>query len=101
MDTLSIVMPAYNEQDCVQRVVTSWLEVFKKVKGTLIVVNDGSKDRTLEILHGLAEENSHLKIIDQPNAGHGAALIRGYREAVKLKTTYIFQTDSDDQFLVQ
>lgn len=99
MDTLCIVMPAYNEAECIESVVTSWLAIFEKIPGTFIVINDGSKDRTLEILSSLAKRHRALKIVDQANAGHGIALRRGYEAALKLNPTYVFQTDSDDQFL--
>ena len=97
-DSISIVMPAYNEEACIERVVTSWLEILKIIPGTLIVVDDGSRDRTGAILDQLAATIPQLKVIHQPNAGHGAAVVRGYREAIQLNANYVFQTDSDDQF---
>ncbi len=97
--SLAIVMPAYNESGCIESVVQSWLTVFDTVPGVLIVVNDGSKDDTGKILDAVALREPRLKVIHQKNAGHGAAVMRGYQEALQTGEPYIFQTDSDDQFL--
>jgi dolichol-phosphate mannosyltransferase len=42
--------------------------------------------------------NSALHVVYQANAGHGEAVMNGYRNALALGATYVFQTDSDDQF---
>ncbi|MGH7452991.1 MAG: glycosyltransferase family 2 protein [bacterium] len=96
--SLAIVMPAYNEADCIEEVVYAWLKVLQRVPGFLLVVNDGSKDRTGEILNRIAISEPCLKVVHQANAGHGAAVLRAYREALKPGVTHVFQTDSDDQF---
>lgn len=100
---LSIVMPAYNEEDCIEKVVENWTDFLKRKfpnqATTLIVINDGSKDRTGELLNAMAPTNSHLTVVNQPNGGHGNAVVNGYRKAVELQSEYVFQTDSDDQFV--
>lgn len=89
-----VVMPAYNEAGCIEEVVREWTgEV-----GHLIVVNDGSRDTTGEILDRLAAEIPLLRVIHQKNAGHGAALLTGYRAALDTGIPWVFQTDSDGQF---
>ena len=95
---LAIVMPAYNEQECIAATVEAWLGVLKPLGGILVVVNDGSKDATGEILDRLLATNRQLRVIHQRNAGHGAAILRGYQEALAINPRYIFQTDSDNQF---
>jgi len=95
---LAIVMPSYNEADCIETVLRAWLKVLDKVPGFIVVVNDGSKDETGEILDRFAGAEPRLKVVHQANAGHGAAVLRAYREALGLGATYVFQTDSDDQF---
>jgi dolichol-phosphate mannosyltransferase len=96
-------MPAYNEEECIEKVVGSWTDFlekkFPKDDTTLIVINDGSKDRTGEILDRLAKTNARLTVINQKNGGHGNAVVNGYRKAVALQSRYVFQTDSDDQFV--
>jgi dolichol-phosphate mannosyltransferase len=96
--SLCIVMPAYNEEGCIEPVVKNWLTILDKVPGIMIVVNDGSRDKTGEILDKLAAKDSRLKIVHQKNAGHGAAVQNGYRQALTSGAEWIFQTDSDDQF---
>ncbi|GAB2772647.1 glycosyltransferase family 2 protein [Rhabdobacter roseus] len=100
---LSIVMPAYNEQDCIEKVVENWTDFLaKKFPGqptTLIVINDGSKDRTGELLDRIKQTNSRLTVVHQKNGGHGNAVVHGYRKALELNSEYVFQTDSDDQFI--
>jgi dolichol-phosphate mannosyltransferase len=100
---LSIVMPAYNEEDCIELVVGSWTDFLKNKfpneKTTLIVVNDGSKDKTGEILDRLNANNPLLTVVHQKNGGHGNAVVNGYKTALQLGSEYVFQTDSDDQFI--
>ncbi|HVL69214.1 MAG TPA: glycosyltransferase family 2 protein [Vicinamibacterales bacterium] len=75
---LSVVMPAYNEQDTIEEMIRRVLAVPLRVE--LIVVDDGSKDRTREILARL-EQELPIKVILQPkNAGKGSALRRGFQE---------------------
>ncbi|MBY0471633.1 glycosyltransferase family 2 protein [bacterium] len=96
------VMPAYNEQDCIELVVNRWLAEGKRLFGDqfrLVVVNDGSKDSTGAILDKVAQGNSMLVVVHQKNGGHGAALIAAYRKALSLGTEYVFHVDSDDQFI--
>jgi glycosyltransferase involved in cell wall biosynthesis len=75
---LSVVMPAYNEQDTIEEMIRRVLAV--PIRTELIVVDDGSKDQTREILARLAKELP-IKVILQPqNGGKGSALRRGFAE---------------------
>lgn len=99
---VALVIPAYNEADCIEEVVTSWHDELVRTVGAghfaLLIVNDGSRDRTGEILDSLTPRYPELKPIHKPNGGHGHALYRGYHEALALEPEFIFQTDSDNQF---
>ena len=101
----SIVMPAYNEEECIEDVVQMWTsfltETFPNKPTKLIVINDGSKDKTKQILDAIAPRIPNLLVVHQPNGGHGNAVVNGYRKAVELESEYIFQTDSDDQFITE
>ena len=97
-----LVMPAYNEQGCIAAVVDEWAdELGRRFGGSyaIVVVNDGSRDRTGAMLDAVAARQPRLRVIHQTNAGHGGALLRGYREALALGPGHVFQCDSDNQFL--
>ena len=74
------------------------MTLFQRISGSMIVINDGSRDGTGAILDRLAREIPELRVIHQPNGGHGSAVLTGYRAAIDSPTDYVFQTDSDDQF---
>lgn len=89
-------MPAYNEELTITAAVA---DVAKYVTATvsdmeLIVVDDGSKDRTAAIIRELQKSHPSLKLIQQANAGHGAALRRGMEEATG---DWLLLLDSDCQ----
>ena len=94
--TLSIVCPAYNEEgaiaDAVEDVVR---DVFSVVgDAELIVVNDGSRDRTGEILDQLARNEPRLRVLHKANGGHGPALRTGLDAATG---RWLMLIDSDRQ----
>lgn len=96
--SLTIFFPCYNEEANVERVTRAAVAVGRKVADDLevLIVNDGSRDRTEEIANRLAEEIPEVRAVhNKPNRGYGGALIRGFREATK---NWIFYTDGDGQF---
>lgn len=74
---LSVVMPVYNERTTVETIIRRVLAVPMRLQ--LIVVNDGSKDGSKEILDRLQAELG-FTLVHQENAGKGAALRRGFAE---------------------
>ena len=98
---LCVAMPAYNEEGCIDEVIKNWIDYLSRMPGVefrFIVVNDGSRDRTGEILDGLAKSESRLSVVHQENGGHGKALLTAYRAALALGPDWVFHVDSDDQF---
>lgn len=93
---LVIVIPVYNEEQVINKVIHDWLKIIKNLKAKLLIINDGSKDRTLKILKRIKSKKIIVK--SQKNTGHGEALMNGYKFAIEHKPDYIFQVDSDDQF---
>ncbi len=96
--SLSVVLPAHNEEGIIAQTVTSVLETLSSWMSDfeVIVINDGSTDRTGTILASLAERDSHIHLINHEiNQGYGAALASGFRAASKELTFFM---DSDGQF---
>lgn len=83
MNKLSVVIPVYNEEKYISTTIQRVLGVqLEEVSIEIVVVDDGSKDRTVEILRDLAADHPEIKVFQQPvNMGKGAALRRGFQEA--------------------
>jgi len=83
MKKLSVVIPVYNEEKYISTTIQRVLDVkLEEVSIEIVVVDDGSKDRTVEILQDLAAEHPEIKVFQQPvNMGKGATLRRGFQEA--------------------
>lgn len=95
---LSIFFPFWNEEKNIESVVKKAIPVAEKVaeKWEILMIDDGSSDKTLEIAQKLAKKDSRLKVISHnPNRGYGAALKEGFKNA---KYDLIVFNDGDGQF---
>ena len=103
METLFIVIPAYNEEANIRQVIEDWYPVVEKYQGDqksrLVIIDDGSKDRTYQIVQEYAAARPLLTPVTKKNGGHGPAVLTGYNYALEHGADYIFQTDSDGQTL--
>src|SRR5581483_5663073 len=78
--SLSVVFPAFNEEGNIRAVVEDAYRNLRNLTPVfeIIVVNDGSRDRTGEICDGLAKEFPEMRVVHHPrNRGYGAALKSG------------------------
>jgi len=92
MPKLSVIIPAYNAEDCLPRSAGSVLQsTFPDLE--LIIVDDGSKDGTARLCRTITEADSRVKYIYQDNSGVSAARNRGIMEA---QGEYIAFVDADD-----
>ncbi len=89
---LSVIVPAYNMQDYLERCVMSLLKQ-GGIEMEIIIVNDGSQDNTCKTAQSLAGRFSNVRLVNQKNTGQYHARIHGVREA---KGEYIAFTDADD-----
>lgn len=97
--TLSVVLPAFNEQGNIERAVRSSAEAVAPLVDDyeIVVVDDGSRDATPAILKRLGDElGPRLQVVTHAtNLGYGIALRAGFDAA---RGRYIFYTDADNQF---
>jgi len=95
---LSVFFPAYNEEEAIKSTVTKATKILPKVaeKWEIIVVNDGSTDKTGEIVKELIKKEPQIKMITHtPNRGYGSTIKSGVYNS---KYELIAFTDSDGQF---
>lgn len=94
---LSIVIPAYNEEKTISELLArvSALDLFPNEK-EIIVVNDGSRDRTLEIASIYATNHSNITVLShETNLGKGAAVRTGFAHATG---EYVVVQDADLEY---
>ncbi len=95
---LSIFFPFWNEEKNVKYVVENAIEVAGRIADVweIIIVDDGSSDKTYQIGQEMASRNKNVSVIShKPNRGYGAALKEGFSNA---KYKYVVFTDGDRQF---
>jgi glycosyltransferase involved in cell wall biosynthesis len=95
--SFSLVLPAYNEEGNIEYVVRRALETLPTVVDDfeIIVVNDGSRDATPQIIDRLAAEDPRVKPVHQANQGYGGAVKAGFRASTG---DYVMFMDADRQF---
>lgn len=99
--SLSVVIPAYNEEESLSYVLSDTAhDLPKHVKDyEIIVVDDGSKDGTLQIANSFAKKNKHVRVIHRGgNGGFNKAMITGLKAAEK---DYVAYMQADGQDLVR
>lgn len=98
LSSLSIFMPAYNEEGNIATTIIDARNAGRSVAKSyeIIVVDDGSRDRTAEVVMELARHDKNIRLIKHSrNKGYGSAVKTGLKSC---KKDWIFFTDSDGQF---
>ncbi len=98
LEGLSVFLPSHNEEPNVERVVRGFLAELPHLAQNyeVIVVDDGSRDRTGEIADRMAAQDAHVKVVHhEKNRGYGGAVISGIRAATQ---PYVLLCDGDGQF---
>jgi len=98
-DTLDVIIPIYNEQECIPELMKRLSELKSKMRTRadlrFIFVNDGSKDKSLKLLSDYADKHSYIKIINfSRNFGHQLAITAGLDYA---DADYVVIIDADLQ----
>lgn len=92
---LSVIVPIYNEAEVIPSVMPHIISYCAEQNWNLILVNDGSKDDSLQLISELAAEQSHVKIVKHKvNRGYGGALKSGILAS---ETEYSIFVDADGQ----
>ena len=96
--SLTLVVPVYNEEDSLVDIIPEYISFCEQNDFHLLFVNDGSSDRSKEILE-MCNKNSHLQIIHHKvNRGYGGAIKTGIKAT---NTNYIITIDADGQHSLQ
>ncbi len=95
---LTIIIPAYNEAESLPSVLPSLLEKCKEENWKIIVVNDGSKDNTENVLHQFTNEPLLTTIKHKVNRGYGGAIKTGIQNTT---TPYCITFDADGQHQIK
>jgi len=97
--TLSVFFPAYYDEKNIDKVVNKAVKVLEELKlkdYEVIIIEDGSPDRTGEVADELAKKYEKVRVIHhEKNMGYGATLKDGFLSA---KLDYVFYSDGDNQF---
>ena len=99
MDSVYVVMPAYNEAENIEQTVRDWYSVLEGMASDsrLVIADSGSTDKTHDILLRLQSKYPKMVLLETSDKQHGPKVIALYDYAIKKDADYIFQTDSDGQ----
>lgn len=98
LKSLSVFLPAYNEEDSIASTVEGVVEVLNslKIDWEVLLINDGSKDKTADVAKILEKKYPNVRLVNHElNKGYGRALKTGFSEA---KYPWVAFVDSDGQF---
>ena len=91
---IGVVILAHNEENHIKDTIETLPDFIDKI----YVVDDGSADKTAEIVKTLTEQNQRIHLIQhEVNKGPGAALVTGYKAALKEEMVAIVKMDGDNQ----
>lgn len=92
-------MPVYNEEEALGNVIEEWQRALQETNLPYVfcILNDGSKDRSSDILQDYAARYREIRLVEKSNTGHGQTCIYGYKLALEAGADWIFQIDSDGQ----
>lgn len=90
---VTVIVPVYNVQDYIRECITS-IQNQSYTNLDILIINDGTKDKSIDIIRDLIESDDRIRVINQLNQGLSAARNTGIENA---KGDYIAMVDSDDR----
>lgn len=100
MASISLVLPAYNEAENIEPMVTDAVPALEAnaADWEIVVVDDGSADETAAVTRRVSEHEPRVRLVQHAvNQGFGSAVLTGFTSA---KKDWIFYTDADRQFVL-
>ncbi|MEK6817721.1 MAG: glycosyltransferase [Nanoarchaeota archaeon] len=100
-EKISIIIPAYNEEKRIGKTLEQNLKFFKELQKKkildfeIIVVVNGSRDKTIDIVKEFSKKNKELKYLNLKRGAKGYAVIEGFKEALKSDSNLIGFKDAD------
>lgn len=101
MNKIAIIIPAYNEADRIGKTLTTYAHFFTALKDQslvdfeIIVVLNGCRDNTIDVVRDEQKRHEEIRIIDLVQAGKGLAIIAGFKDALTRDNAYIGFVDAD------
>ena len=95
MSEILIIVPCYNEQDTIEKVIKNLTKIQSHEKLDILIIDDGSEDNSLEII----KKNKIRFIKNDQNIGIAKSLTIGYEYAIRNNYKYVIQFDSDGQHI--
>ena len=94
---VAVVMPVYNEAECIAEVIHDWMRELDRAGITyrLLILNDGSRDNTAAVLKQF-QSSPAVTVVNKTNSGHGPTIRMGYELACR-EAPWVFQVDSDNE----
>lgn len=101
LTSLSVFFPCYNEEKNLRTLIKEYLAVLPQIakRYEIIIVNDGSSDKTAQAAQKLSQEFSHIRVVEhESNQGYGAAVRTGIASSTM---DWVFFSDGDNQFFAE
>lgn len=101
MDKVSIIIPAYNEQDRISRTITHYSSFFdtlvysNTLNYELLIILNGCTDKTIDVVRSHQKVNDKIHLHNLEQAGKGRALIHGFKDAIDRSNDLIGFVDAD------